>query len=321
MKVPRRQLANCVLVGPSAASLPACATGPAGTARAVLAPGLLAALLALAACQSAPPVAPAAARLAAAAPQPGAAAPPTTLAAVGEYRPGSGYANGYLPRTALPDSLALLPPPPPPGTPLAEADLLIHRATRSLRDSPRWALAARDANLKFPGPADTFACTLGLPITEPATPHLNMLLRRTLLDAGLATYAAKDKYKRLRPFVALKEEICVPADVPSLTNDGSYPSGHAALGWAWALVLAELAPEQAQALLMRGVDFGQSRVVCGVHWQSDVDAGRMIGAAAVARLHADPLFTAQMALAKSEIAAARQAGVKADAACAAGGAR
>lgn len=244
-------------------------------------------------------------------------APPTSPEAVGEFRKGSGYLNGYLDRKALPDSLALLPKPPGAGSAQAAADLDTHRGTRALRDTPRWHLAAQDANLKFPAAAETFSCALDLPISESATPHLNMLLRRTLLDAGLATYRAKDTYNRPRPFVALGEGTCSPAEEKLLTTDGSYPSGHAALGWAWALVLSEIAPDRVDALLARGMAFGHSRVVCGVHWASDVTAGQTMGAATVARLHADATFRAQAALAKAEIDAARAAGKHAARDCAA----
>lgn len=259
----------------------------------------LAAAAMLAGCQTAPP------------------APPTDPAVVGEFRAGSGYLKGYLDRKQLPDSLALLPKPPADGSAEAAADLAVHRATRALRDTPRWALAAADDNLKFPKAAEVFSCTLGLPISQDATPHLNMLLRRTLLDAGLSTYAAKDTYKRQRPFAALKEGTCAPASEAALAKDGSYPSGHAALGWAWALVLTGIAPDRADALLQRGHAFGQSRVICGVHWQSDVDNGRVMGAAAVARLQSDPVFQAQVALAKQEIADARAKGATSPLNCAA----
>jgi acid phosphatase (class A) len=232
--------------------------------------------------------------------------PPTAVADIGEVRPG--LLNGYLDRAALPDSLALVPPPPAPDSPAFAADQAAYRATRALLAGPRGQLAARDARLDFPAATEAFACAAQLDIGPQATPHLTTLMRRTLVDAGLATYRAKDKYQRTRPFVLNQHASCTPAEEAKLAKDGSYPSGHSALGWAWGLVLAELMPERADALVQRGHAFGQSRVVCGVHWQSDVDAGRVVGAAAVARLHADPVFRAQMRAAAGEIRAARAAG-------------
>ena len=241
------------------------------------------------------------------------AVPSTSPEEVGEYRKGSGYLNGYLPRQQLPDSLSLLPPPPAARSAQEAADMAHHRQARALQGSPRWVLARQDTLLKFPAAAKVFACALGVPISAETTPHLNMLLRRTLLDAGLSTYKAKDHYNRQRPYVQLGESTCQPNEEASLSKDGSYPSGHAALGWGWAQILASLAPERADALLQRGHAFGQSRMVCGYHWQSDVDQGRLIGSAAVARLQSDPVFSAQARLAKQEIAAARAQGLQPDA--------
>jgi acid phosphatase (class A) len=137
-----------------------------------------------------------------------------------------------------------------------------------------------------------------------------MLLRRTLTDVGQATYRAKDHYRRQRPFMAGNDAICTPKDEATLRKDGSYPSGHASVGWGWALVLAEVAPERVDALVQRGYAFGQSRVVCGVHWQSDVNAGRLVGSAVVAQLHANAEFEAQLVEARKEVAAESAAGVK-----------
>lgn len=229
--------------------------------------------------------------------------PPVTAAEVGELRPG--MVQGYLQRSELPDSLALLPPPPAEGSAALVADTAAYRALTALQKGPRGALATKDANLQFPAAASHFSCALGISISEKSTPHLNMLLRRTLVDAGLATYKAKDHYNRTRPFAAFNEPSCTPAEEDKLRKDGSYPSGHAALGWAWALILTEIAPDRTDALLQRGRSYTQSRGVCGVHWQSDIDAGRLMGSAAVARLHSNAVFQAQLAAAKKEVADAR----------------
>ena len=194
--------------------------------------------------------------------------PPTTMAEVGELRAGSGYVNGYLTRADMADSLALVPPPPAEKSARLADDVEAYRALTALRNGPRGAQAAKDAVLKFPAAADHFACALGVQISEQNTPHLNMLLRRTLADAGGATYKAKDKYQRARPFMVFNEPTCTPGEEAHLRKDGSYPSGHSALGWAWALVLTQVAPERTDALAQRGRAYAQSRGVCGVHWKS-----------------------------------------------------
>lgn len=216
-----------------------------------------------------------------------------------------GILAGYLPPEALPNSLALLPPPPAKGSAALILDEEVSRKGLALRGTPRWALATKDANLMFPEAAGTFSCALGIPVSEQATPHLYMLLRRTLTDAGLSTYAAKNHYQRIRPFVMNQEPTCTPDEEKQLMKDGSYPSGHTALGWTWALILAEIAPDRADAVLARGRAFGDSRAICNVHWHSDVAEGRFMGASTVARLHADAAFLSELDAAKSEYASMR----------------
>jgi acid phosphatase (class A) len=221
-----------------------------------------------------------------------------------------GILAGYLQPEVLPNSLTLIPPPPAQGSAALALDEEVSRKNLALRDTPRWELAIEDANLMFPEAAGTFSCALGLPITEQETPHLYMLLRRTLADAGLSTYTAKNQYQRKRPFMKNNEPTCTPDEEAHLRKDGSYPSGHTAIGWAWALILTEIAPDRADAILARGRAFGESRNVCNVHWHSDVLEGRFMGAAAVARLHADPAFQAELKAAKAEYASVRTKGLK-----------
>ena len=223
-------------------------------------------------------------------------------APVPETQPG--VLAGYLPRGALPDSVALLPPPPAEGSAALAMDQQISQAYLSLEGTPRWKLAGMDANLSFPWAAGDFACALNAPVTQTDTPRLYQLLRRAMSDAGASTRAAKDNYKRKRPFMVNEAPTCTPGAEEHLAQDGSYPSGHTAIGWTWALILSEIAPDQAQAILARGRAFGQSRVICNVHWQSDTIESLELGAGTVARLHDDPTFLADLDAAKSEIAAA-----------------
>jgi acid phosphatase (class A) len=217
---------------------------------------------------------------------------------------------GYLASTALPDSEALLPPPPAPGSAALALDHDISRASLALQDSPRFMLASVDADLKFPRAASVFSCALNIPISEQGTPRLYDLLRRIRTDASHATYKAKDKYVRTRPFVENKQRTCSPDDEKSLRKNGSYPSGHSSIGWAWALALAELAPDRADAILARGRAFGQNRVICNVHWQSDVLEGIFIGSVTIARLHGDPAFRADLEAVRGELTAVRAKGLK-----------
>jgi len=162
-------------------------------------------------------------------------------------------------------------------------------------------LAANDAYLYFPDAALSFQSTVGVEISEVKTPKLYMLMRRVLTDAALSTYTAKHHYKRKRPFMVNNTPTCTPDDEEILRKDGSYPSGHAAIGWTWALVFTELVPVKMNAILKRGYDFGESRVICNVHWHSDVAAGRVMGAATVARLHGNAGFRRDLEAAKREI--------------------
>ena len=87
-----------------------------------------------------------------------------------------------------------------------------------------------------------------------------------------------------------------------------YPSGHTSIGWATALVLSEINPDRIDEILDRGFQMGESRVICGYHFQSDVDAGRVVAAGAVARLHADEGFNKQLDKAKKEFSQLKKAG-------------
>lgn len=209
----------------------------------------------------------------------------------------------YLKNAQAIDSLALLPPPPEVGSIAFLNDQAMYEQGRLQRSTERGKQAAEDANLSSGGVANAFSGAFGSPITEKDSPELHKLLTNMIEDAGdLATRSAKQKYMRIRPFAFYGVPTCNTKEQDELAKNGSYPSGHTSIGWATALVLAEINPARQNEILKRGYDLGQSRVICGYHWQSDVDAARIVGSAVVATLHTNPAFQQQLQKAKDEFA-------------------
>ncbi|WP_443027478.1 acid phosphatase [Sphingomonas sp. LR59] len=130
-----------------------------------------------------------------------------------------------------------------------------------------------------------------------------------MFDTGRQTGIAKTFYKRQRPFLIDRGPICQPAS--EVADSYDYPSGHTTAGWTMATLLAEIAPDRATALLARGRAYGESRIVCGVHNASAVEAGRLSASSTLTAMQGDPAFTTDLAAARQEIAALRQPGAAA----------
>ncbi|HWA29918.1 MAG TPA: Ca2+-dependent phosphoinositide-specific phospholipase C [Rhizomicrobium sp.] len=208
--------------------------------------------------------------------------------------------DGYLSPEATPDGVQILPPPPSKGSPLANADRQVFAATRRLKGSPRWKLATSDVDT---GPFEHFACALGVELTPQMAPITAHLLERA--ETSGVVDPVKNFYRTRRPYIGTASPIC-QAKTAHLAANGDYPSGHAANGWMEALILAELAPDRATEILARGRAFGESRVICGAHSLSAVEAGWMAGAAATAALHGSAAFRADLDAARAEMARVRQ---------------
>jgi len=208
--------------------------------------------------------------------------------------------KGYLSIDELPDT-KVIPPPPSSKSPGFALDEEINKKALKLQGTPRFELAKKDADLSFPNAADVFSCAVDAPITEKDTPVLYRLMQRILIDAGNLSDTAKKRHWRDRPFLVNKKPTCTPAYERAMRNSSSYPSGHTIAGWVWALILTEIAPDRADAIIARGRAFGESRIVCNVHWYSDVMEGFLLGAALAARLHAAPEFRSDLDAARLEM--------------------
>ena len=211
----------------------------------------------------------------------------------------------YLNYEDVASSLKLLPPPPEVTSIQFLWDDAQYKKGKMMRSTARGEQAVRDAS---PG-ADSFSSAFGCEISQENTPEIYKLISTMREDAGdLSTREAKNYYMRPRPYMFYSEDTSVPGAQRGLSTNGSYPSGHTAIGWATALVLAEINVENQDAILIRGYEMGQSRVISGFHFQSDVDAGRLVSAAIVARLHANDDFNAQLKKAKEEFEKLKKAG-------------
>ena len=214
------------------------------------------------------------------------------------------YASGQEPlitQGAMPNAVYFLPAPPDTASAAFAYDKAQYRwGLEQRKDSARCAVAVSDAEWSVACMCRIYAEPLGFTISKEATPAIYEMLSVGVMTADQVGKLPKEHYMRTRPYVFFGEPTIVPGDEEELSHNGSYPSGHTILGWSAALLLTELAPEHADAILAVGYRYGQSRVIAGFHWQSDVDAGRLCASAAVARLHADPRFLKLMEAAHEE---------------------
>ena len=200
---------------------------------------------------------------------------------------------GYLPPNAI-DVKAVLADPPTDdsATTRAELDrLLAIQAKRTPEDVAR---------IQGEGPfsAYLFASALGASVKAEALPATDALLKRVSADAAAVISQAKTQWNRRRPWtVDTHIQPCI--DKPT---DSSYPSSRTVRSAVWAGVLCELFPAKKDALQAKADVVGQNRIDSGVHYPADVEAGKTLGRAIVAKLLAAPAFQSDLAAAKAEVA-------------------
>lgn len=216
------------------------------------------------------------------------------------YPQAAAHAPGYLAGSSMPDLIRVLPATPAPGSARDNADRQVFRETRALADSERWKLAQRDDKLSVAALLSALRCSMGMDLKANNAPHLVNLLARVFTDSMNATDPAKDHFQRKRPFLVDQGPICIIA-TPEFAKTFDYPSSHATISWAFALILSEIEPANATQILARARTFGESRVVCGVHDVDAVEAGRIAGSAVVAALHGNQEFRIDLESARMEV--------------------
>lgn len=209
--------------------------------------------------------------------------------------------QAYLQVEDLPDILSFLPPPPEEGSPTFEADKAIHAWALGQKQGERAQRAIREGTTNVDSMALSFSGAFGKKLSRETTPLTMYLLERSIRTFRLAATKPKNAYLRKRPYVYFNEGTLIPEYEEEERNTGSYPSGHTTRGWGMALVLAQLNPERQDTLMACGYEWGQSRVIANYHWQSDVDASRLMTSATFARLQACEEYRKDLAAAMEEL--------------------
>ena len=210
-------------------------------------------------------------------------------------------AKPYLTPDQLPNMVNWLPAPPTEGSAAFEYD--IHRYSwgkEQRRDAKRAEKAIRHASIDPVVVCDHFSEAMGIKISPENTPQIYRLLVDGMETANNISLKPKKHYSRQRQFSRFNESTLVPKYENVLRNNGSYPSGHTIIGFSAALLLSEINPAAADVLLKEGYECGQSRIITGYHWQSDVDAARIAASVAVVAMHNSKQFCKQMKRAKKE---------------------
>src|SRR5579883_873933 len=171
------------------------------------------------------------------------------------------------------DLRRILPPPPSAGSPRERAELDELLRIQAERTSSEADLARRDV-------ARTVA-----------------LFRHLSVDETAVLLPAKRAFARPRPFT-VEPRLAPVTERPA---SGSYPSGHSLWAYTTALVLADMVPERRAQLLARADEYAHNRNVAGVHYPSDVEAGKLAGTALAALLFACPAFEREEAAARKEL--------------------
>ncbi len=222
----------------------------------------------------------------------------------------------YISLDKMPNIINCLPAPPDTASEMFQHDINRFFWGKQQRLNPeRAAIARRDAVWGYQHTLDTFEKAFGLHISEEETPEIWELVTRGIATVTQIRKAPKKFYMRPRPFMHFHEHLLTDGAEEKdsdLATDGSYPSGHTATGWAAAMILAELNPSHADALFARAYEYGESRIIVGAHWQSDVEAGRLVASIGYSQLHNSPEYCEQMARAKAELARLTAAAVATD---------
>ncbi len=189
----------------------------------------------------------------------------------------------------------LLPPPPANDSAKTKqevGEILAIQVTRTKAMEER-AIADAEENIW------RFADVVNNPkFTKENLPKFSAFFDRVVETEAAVVDPAKDVWKRTRPHL-LYPDLVKP--VVPLSKSGSYPSGHTTVGTMMGVVLANMLPEKKDAIMGRAWEFGWNRVIGGIHYPTDIEAGRISGIAISQTIMQHDDYKAEFEAAKAEL--------------------
>ncbi|MGC4028493.1 MAG: phosphatase PAP2 family protein [Steroidobacteraceae bacterium] len=218
------------------------------------------------------------------------------LLAFGVSTAATAGARPYLDADAV-DLLHILPPPPADDSAQTLAELGEILSIQVARTPAMTERARADIEESI----WRFADVLGERFNARSLPHLAALSERLISTEDAVVNPAKKGFNRPRPYLLNKLVEPVRAAGGSLSASGAWPSGHTTLGTLMGIVLSNMVPEKKAELMRRAWEYGNNRIVAGMHYRSDVEMGRIAGSVIAAALMAQPEFQSEFAVAQREL--------------------
>ncbi|MBM7049355.1 phosphatase PAP2 family protein [Rhizobium lusitanum] len=193
--------------------------------------------------------------------------------------------------------LNLLPPPPANDSAQMKAELgeiLTIQVTRTPEMAARAVADAEENVWRFSDVIDNPK------FTKENLPKFSAFFDRIVETEGAVVDPAKDVWKRPRPH--LYSDLVKP--IVPLSKSGSYPSGHTTLGTLMGIVLSNMVPEKRPVIMARAWEYGHNRVVGGIHYATDIEAGRIAGTVIAETIMTHDDYKSEYEGAKAELRAA-----------------
>ncbi len=164
---------------------------------------------------------------------------------------------------------SIIPGPPALHSPESDQDFATLETLQKNRTAAECARAKEEQSLI--NPARFFQEPRG-PLTEAEAQATLPFINEAMEKSRQVLWDAKNFWSRPRPYITDKKlHPCV-----KLENSSAYPSGHSGTGELVARILSDVFPSKKEALLARGVEIGQDRLIGGVHHPSDVRDARIL---------------------------------------------